>query len=89
MADDVSEDQIKKEKRLINQQVSDKKRNLIDKILAKARSLISDEPFPDDKSLLDEQHKVVEMEKKLGNLLEPRTIKKPTHHLKQAEKVKL
>jgi len=73
-------------------EIAKEKKKLIEKGLEEAKKLVKQakkEPFPDEESLLEEQHRLAKMEKDLGEVLEPRKIKKPDHHMDEAEKIEL
>ena len=92
MAEEVTKEDIEAEKRRIKERISQEAQQLKDVALKKAKILeqhAKKEPFPDGESLLEKHHSLVKGEKKLDDMLEPRTIKKPDHHLDEAEKTKL
>lgn len=92
MGEEVTKEQIEEEKKTLREKISKEEAEMINKGLKEAKALEKDikkEPFPDEESLLDEQHKLVKMEKNLDSILEPREIKKPDHHLEEAEKVEI
>jgi len=86
---DVTKEEIEKEKRKAKERISKRR---LEKGLAKAKILgehAKDEPFPSEESLLEAHKKIVQQEKKISQILEPRNIRKPNHHLEEAEKVSL
>ena len=89
MAQGVSVDQIEQEKKRVRARIS---KDMQVASLKRAELLEQHariEPFPTGDALLKAHKDLVRQEKKLSKLLSPRTIKKPDHHLKEAEMVPL